>query len=300
MTPLRLVAALVGLAALVAAFPAAAFPLDCIVRGAADRTLDVVHDGEVARTLHGGDHVYGAILMGDFQVTARDGDEWLLGYAQLDPADLDCDQWLAGSDYPLVVTSGEELAELGIASVLYAPVQEGVDPDGTKTLAREPNVCFDVGEGTFRISLSDAHKARLAAKGVNLDLACLVMESGQVRFDPETGKRLPTYVMVTKAFDGTFIRSQELLLDVPSCFARGKAEISTEENYALLQPLGCDLKFHPWTGKPLSGEDRAYFTPHALLYLDGHAGSSALDGESLAADSTRRITAAKIQALKLK
>ena len=136
-----------------------------------------------------------------------------------------------GIRYPIVFNDASRLQEVGIAFALY----------GAPETQHFPNKCYAYGDGGHRISVSDAMLARYKAKGFSLQSLCLGLVS-EARFDPESGRRLATYVVVNepelrRALNGRdpktmterqlaeccsegFI-SPELPLVVPACFKGG-------------------------------------------------------------------------------
>jgi hypothetical protein len=164
----------------------------------------------------------------------------------------------------------------------------------------QPHKCFSVGAGHLGIDLSEQAFAPYRSKGFDLKNLCMVLTSGQIRFDPETGQRLPTYVIIHhyRQNDGTIsnFASDELLFYAPPCFARGK--ITRGNLFAQMKPLGCTVEYHPWSGRKLSSEESRFFTENALLIVAGDAGDLAEDSKNLAKDSARVATSASIEAIK--
>ncbi len=93
--------------------------------------------------------------------------------------------------YPVVFTSPEDLEQTGL-SVRFFPDPENISQQPKPVF---PNACFEVqDEGGYYLSVSDAFLAHYTAKGFTLHSLCLALVS-QAHFDPETGERLPTYIM---------------------------------------------------------------------------------------------------------
>lgn len=269
---------------------ARAIPMECVVKGSPETVVQTVMTGTgEKRARHGGETLLGFIWDGVFEVFRRAGDEYEDIGEFLFEADFDCDGPGKTADFPIVITDQSQLNEFGIATDFFS--------DNT-ALAIFDHECFDIGGGQTHFSLSDERVVRYERRGVSFDNLCLASGSGQIRFNPETGERLPTFVMLAE-WDGVWVRSFEFLLDVPDCFGRGQEEISYYGDQARLQPLGCDIRFHPWAGRPMSPDETAFFNARAFLHIEGSAGGSTLDGNDLAADSNRRATAARIEALKL-
>lgn len=82
--------------------------------------------------------------------------------------------------YPIVMKTTDALREAGIA--LHVPQAKHFK-----------NKCYAYGEASYRFSVSDDLLARYKAKGFTLESLCMGLVS-EARFDPETGKRLPTYI----------------------------------------------------------------------------------------------------------
>jgi hypothetical protein len=124
-----------------------------------------------------------------------------------------------GIDYPILFTEPEQLAEFGIE------VQDAGVVDGKGGIPPFPNKCYDLNTGSFGyrpISISDDLLDTYTAKGFTLETLCIALVS-QARFDPETGERLPTYVLrddvnIDQALDADaeFLVKDELI--VPGIF----------------------------------------------------------------------------------
>jgi hypothetical protein len=105
--------------------------------------------------------------------------------------------------------------------------------------------CYYFGEGgPPSISISRELLAFYRERGFSRRSLCMALTSG-IRFDPETGRRLTTYIVV---YDLKALRthpddlgnvSPELPLAVPSCFARA------------LPYSDCAWNYNPYTGKKL-------------------------------------------------
>jgi hypothetical protein len=88
--------------------------------------------------------------------------------------------------YPIVIKDNGLLLKSGIGFLLHGNENE----HGNK---HYKNKCYDYGGGGYDFSVSDEFLARYVAKGFTLESLCLGLVS-EARFDPETGKRLPTFV----------------------------------------------------------------------------------------------------------
>jgi hypothetical protein len=144
-------------------------------------------------------------------------------------------------NFPVVFSNANAARELGIA-VIYAS-----SPPAFK------NKCYSYGEGGYLISVSDSFLARFKARGFSLQSLCLGLIS-QTRYDPETGRRLPTYIIAEQAAIARDMRqygriiapglvSDELPLDLPNCFKNANAYTD------------CSFRFDRKTGRPLSPAD---------------------------------------------
>jgi TIR domain len=109
---------------------------------------------------------------------------------------------------------------------------------GTTSVLEFNNKCYYYGDGGYDISVSNEYLGRYVARGFSLNSLCMALVS-PVLFDPESGARLPTYVLVDlKAVDrdqaeaGTI--SDELPLEVPDCFRRGLPYTDCAMNYDML------------------------------------------------------------------
>jgi hypothetical protein len=87
----------------------------------------------------------------------------------------------ADANYPLVVTS-EQLKKLGIVVGIRSE---------EKPLE---NRCYSYGDGGYMMSLSDEVVAHFAKRGFSLPALCMGL-AAEIKFNPETGERLPTYVL---------------------------------------------------------------------------------------------------------
>ncbi len=131
--------------------------------------------------------------------------------------------------YPIVISNIEDLRAAGIAFSWRE-----------QTVKEFNNQCYYYGDGGHNLSFSDELVSDYVSKGFSLHSLCLAIVS-EARFDPETGMRLPTFVVMEEAefksvFKGKNISklktieieelagdlvSTELPLQVPSCFKGG-------------------------------------------------------------------------------
>jgi hypothetical protein len=125
-----------------------------------------------------------------------------------------------------------------------AEAQVGLVHDGGKKSFETG--CYHFGEGgAVNISISAELLAYYVQKGFSRRSLCMALISA-IRFDPETGRRLATYVVIydlkelRKHPDDVGNLSPELPLSIPSCFARA------------LPYSDCTWNFDAFTGKRLS------------------------------------------------
>lgn len=146
--------------------------------------------------------------------------------------------------YPLVFTRAEDVKQLGFVLADYGP-------DG-QSVAHFANRCHYYGDGGNDISISAEMLRVYEGRGFTLSSLCMAMVSG-ILFDPETGTRLPSYLVVDEkslremGFAEAGVLSEELPIDVPACFARG------------LPLSDCAFNYHPRTGVKLAAATRRRF-----------------------------------------
>jgi hypothetical protein len=201
---------------------------------------------------------------------------------------IDCGKPQPGADLPIVFRN------LAGRVQLYNEFGIKADPLPNERLPTA-HKCFYIGDGFMNMEISDATFAYYKKKGFSLDNLCMVLRTGHVRFNPETGARVATYIIADGSGPKPRI-SDELLLKAPSCFARGKLRIA--QLSAVLNPIGCKVNYHPWSGRKLDPNEVAYFTSNATLNASGDAGDVAEDSSNLAGDPNKQATAARIRALK--
>lgn len=146
---------------------------------------------------------------------------------------------LAQSAYPLVFGDTRLLAGLGVTMRSYVGEE----------LPAFDNKCHYYGDGGGLISLSDEFVAPYKARGFSVPAVCLAMYAG-IRFDPDTGRRLATFVLADLdsidryGFD-QFSMTDEFGLELPDCFANGR-------------PLtDCNFQYDPMTGAALTDQVRS-------------------------------------------
>lgn len=210
-----------------------------------------------------------------------------LGYVDID--NLDCDGQGSTSEYPIVIKDYEELRK---AFGLF------VDDELHKgRVVHERNRCSYAGAGDIRMSVSDAFLSPYKASGMPFDNLCMVLKTdGIFRYNTETGERLPTYVNIKDLF------KMELPLIVPPCFARGKISWHRDGNgskVAELHPIGCELKYNPWSGRLLDGRvSKVLAELFSVTNGGGELGGDSTDAQQLEKESPARVlTLSRIQAL---
>jgi hypothetical protein len=113
------------------------------------------------------------------------------------------------------------------------------------------NQCYYYGDGGYSVSVSDAYLARYLARGFSLNSLCMALVSLAL-FDPESGKRLPSYIIANfknideQRQEGGDL-TDELPLEVPDCFKRG------------LPYTDCTMNFDMHNGSRISAEQRQAF-----------------------------------------
>ena len=148
---------------------------------------------------------------------------------------------LYGADYPVIFTSNDELRRLGIGWSEF------------------PNKCF--ARINHTMSISNEFFARFKSRGFTVESVCLGLLS-ETRYDPETGRRLPTYIYVNMRELALELRedparknpafgvgsiSNEAPLDLPDCFKDGTPY------------KDCVFRFGRKTGKALTAAETATY-----------------------------------------
>ena len=135
--------------------------------------------------------------------------------------------------FPIVFSSKKELQKLGI----FINIPAAYDTSGSD----DPNIrnkCYHYGEGMqHNITISDEFLARYVAKGFSRRSLCMALVS-EARFDPETGKRLPTYIFKSEVavqnsleyLNPKTLRPDVLAMYVPDIFKTIEAMTTAVEN----------------------------------------------------------------------
>ena len=139
------------------------------------------------------------------------------------------------SPYPIVINDLKALRSAGLTLT-----QRGEFKANFPHLKHR---CYSYGDGGYLISVDDDFLRRHEARGFTLNSLCMGLLSG-IRFDPETGKRLPAFVVVTNPAPKKngkrpkpAVLYGELPLGVPDCFKQGTPYSD------------CKMTFDPMTGK---------------------------------------------------
>lgn len=153
--------------------------------------------------------------------------------------------------FPLVFGSGRDLKQVGIALQDYGP-------RGEKT-RHYPHRCYYYGDGGYDLSVSTEYLRRFQARGFTLQSLCLGLVS-EARFDPETGRQLPTYILAdlnilrsNQEYLEPGVLTDELPLDLPNCFTRG------------LPLTDCIMNYDVKTGQRLNSRTRSQLKRLGLL-----------------------------------
>jgi hypothetical protein len=147
---------------------------------------------------------------------------------------------LKAQEFPVVFDSPAKLRQLGIAM------------NFGKQVPPLKNKCYYYGDGGYLISTSDEFYSRFKKRGFSIEAMCLGLISN-THYDPETGRRLPTYILVDRAALKESMRrggdadagtvTDELPLDLPECFKNAN-------------PYGdCRFQYGRVTGKALTAAE---------------------------------------------
>jgi hypothetical protein len=200
---------------------------------------------------------------------------------------LDCDGRGTTREYPIVIRSLNELRKA--FGLFFTRASDDVKSKP------ERNQCPDRSE--LRLSMSDAFLEPYQSAGLSLEVVCIVLRiGGAFRFNPETGERLPTYTQV-----GDLV-GEEYPLIIPSCFARGVVRRYRENgsNVAKLGPIGCEVRYNPWSGRRLDDQlSRAVTELFSVQEGGGELGPSNADAKTIETQEPSRVlTLSRIEALR--
>ena len=190
--------------------------------------------------------------------------------------------------YPLSLSVGELSDRFGIGLAM------GDEADRPPAF---PHVCYGYGGvAVYHLSVSQVFLARYLGRGFTRESLCLALVSG-VRFDPDTGRRLPTYVVVFPEWAKTILEearrekagrertrdmlasggavTEELPLVVPDCFKNGTPY------------LDCSWKFGWQTGRPISAATQKAAKEFGLA-LDAQVRDALASGKPVRAEKSGR------------
>ena len=142
-------------------------------------------------------------------------------------------------EFPIIFYSPSELRQLGIAV------------DYGRHVPPLKNKCFYYGDGGYLISTSDEFYRSFKQRGFSIEAMCLGLIS-VTRYDPETGRRLPTYILADpklikeRSLDPGTV-TEELPLDLPDCFKNANPYSD------------CSFRFGRISGKKLSAAETDAF-----------------------------------------
>jgi TPR repeat protein len=174
--------------------------------------------------------------------------------------DLDCSH--KNDEYPVVLNSAKTLWPLGIDFNFKGSGQRAGF-----------HRCFYNGDGQnalVDLSLSRKFLVPYRAKAFDFRKLCLVMRAGIIRFDPETGRRLATFIMTDPEYLNKgdeylgLAISEENPIEVPECFNKGEIEQPNPFS-ARLTLTGCSMKYHPWSGRSLTEWEQAFWRTAAIV-----------------------------------
>jgi hypothetical protein len=176
---------------------------------------------------------------------------------------VDCNAERVRSTFPIYIRNIDQLVDIGVA---------WWDAQQTERYASQKSqftLCPYQGEG-HTLAVSNDIKAAHEAKGFSFAKVCLMLATGSVRYDPETGERLPTYLFAGWPDYGF---PEEYLLKIPSCFKSGRID-GMGTYWHKFHPSGCKLNYHPWTGRRLDASETQAYSVALLVDAGGEAGPS--------------------------
>jgi hypothetical protein len=205
---------------------------------------------------------------------------------------LDCSETDTSHRYPFVITNPPDLKKFGLALRDYGKNGRDVVPFNNK--------CFYYGDGGYTLSISDDFRKRYAAKGIAFDNMCAVLRSDGLRYDPDTGTRLATYIIgdldelrTAAAYEPGTVTG-ELPLEIPACFKTGIVKFGAA--HAGLTRSGCSYRYHPWSGRPLGPAEAAYFSKFPIELEGGAAPGTSPDAAKAALDPRLIASSTQIEA----
>jgi len=174
---------------------------------------------------------------------------------------------------PIVFGKREELREFGIALP---------DWGAGRSIHHLPHKCdYYYGDGGYDLSLSNEIVDHFKAKGFSIQSLCMGLLS-PFRFDPETGRRLQTYILadLQAVRDGTADAgtvTEELPMDLPECLKNARLYSD------------CELNYDPFasTQKKLSSAEKQDIAQKTAIVADGI--KARMNGAQDAADRCREL-----------
>jgi hypothetical protein len=226
------------------------------------------------------------IIIGDKFVRIREDVDTKLG-KQTFGDKLDC-RSPADTHYPVVIDLNNDTRRKNafrwIFEAFGIDLAAGVVDNLPKSLVKCPTLLDSV--------ISKPVFEHYQAEGFSLTQLCMILDSGSIIFNPETGQRLPTYVELE---NGQI--TPEYLFVAPACFARGRTKLSGDE--AWMSPIGCKVNYQPWSGRRLSSDEVEFFTREMKLLAGGAKGQDEADVENLVGGVSRRyLTSDKMEEIK--
>lgn len=127
-----------------------------------------------------------------------------------------------GIDYPVVLTTPQDLAEFGIEYIDW-------EPDRAPAGRSPGTLCYNYSNGLFvnrPMALSEDLLSHYRTKGFSREALCMALVS-KARFDPDTGARLPTYlyrddVLFDQALDAAISQADTDPRSIPQVFRSPK------------------------------------------------------------------------------
>lgn len=291
MSPRMLLSALALLVTLLVAHSAQAIALErCVVADPQDPTLNVREKprGDLVGRLKNGRAVY---VLNEHEVDYGPG--WQDGEVNYDP---DYRTWshvaveTGGTLKPIGWVYHRHLdcpspdIEPGAYPLMFGPEFDSDAyahrRDGFADSGKYPNRCYYYGDGGNNVSVSDAVLASFEERGFSLASLCLGLISYGVLFDPETGKRLPSYMHANlaniakleecektaagRAWEseeciiliepGGDVASDIFLFDLPDCFKGGLPYSDCVMNYDMetgRKTSKAERQFLKWQGEQI-------------------------------------------------
>lgn len=244
MTPTRYLFTLVAFLM----FTSAACADQCSVLGPASVKILDSPDGQETGSAAGGLTVYATVLDDSKDwASITDFQGWQLGVVRLDS--LKCTAPIVDKNYPLILDQ-KQLRKIGFN---FGSPRKGEAE------------CFSNGDGIASLAISKEKAAKLKKLGIDFKAFCVATRTDGLKFDPETGKRLITFVASENLPDSPF----EFPLEVPTCLGHGKVTLT--DIGADLSLSACGIRFNPFTGGAITEADKALLATSGIR-ISGEAG----------------------------